>query len=325
MLILNESEIRACVALDLAALEAVEEGFACLARGEVIVPAPMNIDVPERQTEIHVKTAYARGLPGFAVKIASGFGINAARGLPTSSGLMVLLSAETGFPLALLLDNGYLTDVRTAVAGAIAAKHLARTEVPVIGIVGTGDQARYQVRALRLVRDVRRVVVYGRRREAAEAYAQEMSEELQVPVDVAVAVADLVAASDLVITTTGSRAALIEVGDVRAALHITAMGSDGPGKQELDPRILGRADKVVCDLRSQCARLGELQHALRAGILGDAAPVLELGDLVAGLKPGRTSDSELTVCDLTGLGIQDTSIALFAYERAKAAGLGREQ
>lgn len=325
MLILNESEIRACVALDLAALEAVEEGFASLARGEVIVPPPMNIDVPERQAEIHVRTAYARGLPGFAVKIASGFGINATRGLPPSSGLMVLLSAETGFPLAVLLDNGYLTDVRTAVAGAIAAKHLARTEVPVIGIVGTGDQARYQVRALRLVRDVRRVVVYGRRREAAEAYAQEMSEELQVPVDVAVAVADLVAASDLVVTTTGSRAALIEAGDVRAALHITAIGSDGPGKQELDPRILGRADKVVCDLRSQCARLGELQHALRAGILADDAPVLELGDLVTGLKPGRTSDSELTVCDLTGLGIQDTSIALFAYERAKAAGLGREQ
>ena len=325
MLILNESEIRACVALDLPALEAVEEGFASLARGEVIVPPPMGIEVPERQAEIHVKTAYVRGLPGFAVKIASGFGINTSRGLPTSSGLMVLFSAETGFPLALLQDNGYLTDVRTALAGAIAAKHLARKTVSVIGIVGTGDQARHQLRALRLVRDVRRVVVYGRRREAAAAYAQEMSEELQVPVDMAAAVADLVAASDLVVTTTGSRAALIRAGDVRAALHITAMGSDGPGKQELDPQILGRADKVVCDLRSQCARLGELQHALRAGILGEDGAVSELGDLVAGLKPGRTGDGELTVCDLTGLGIQDTSIAVFAFERAKAAGLGREQ
>lgn len=321
-LVLNEAELRSSVGVDAEALAAVEDGFARLARGEVVVPPPIGIDVPERKAEVHVKTAYVHGLPAFAVKVASGFYANPKAGLPASSGLMVVLSAETGWPEALLLDNAYLTEVRTALAGAIAAKYLAPATVETAGVIGVGMQARFQLRALKLVRDFRRVVAFGRRPEAVRGFVAEVSEELQVEVVPARDPADVARRSTVVVTATAAREPLLGVGDLHEGLHITAMGSDGPGKQELDPRILGRADLVVCDLRAQCERLGELQHAVAAGTLDADKPVVELGALCAGQRPGRTSESQITVCDLTGVGVQDTAIAGFALARARARGLG---
>ena len=321
-LLLNEAEVRTVVDVDADALAAVEDGFARLARGEVIVPPPIGLDVPEREAEVHVKTAYVRGLPGFAVKVASGFYANAAAGVPVSSGLMVVLSAQTGWPLALLLDNAYLTEVRTALAGALAAKYLAKPSIRTVGVVGVGMQARFQLRALRLVRDFREVVVYGRKREAVLKYAAEVSKQLGVEVVPARDVAEVVRRSDLVVTATSSRQPLVFARDIHEGLHVTAMGSDGPGKQELDPAVFGRADLVVCDLRSQCERLGELQHALAANTLPAATPVIELGTLAAGLAPGRRDDAQVTVCDLTGVGVQDTAIAVYALGRARARSIG---
>jgi ectoine utilization protein EutC len=317
-LLLNEEEIRSCVGLDLEALAAVEDAFTRLARGEAILPAPIGIDVPERRAEIHVKTAYVRGLDGFALKIASGFYGNSELGLPVSNGLMLLLSAMTGRPQALLLDNAYLTEVRTALAGAIAAKHLAKRNVDTVGVVGAGMQARYQVQALRLVRDFRKVLVYARRREAVESYIKDVSSALKVDVVPSPSVAQLVRDSDLVVTATPAREALVFAEDLHAGVHITAMGSDGPEKQELDPEVLSRAHRIVCDSKSQSRRLGELQKAR----LGDDAPLVELGQVTAGLEPGRRDDSEITVCDLTGLGVQDTAIAVYAVRKASALGLG---
>jgi ornithine cyclodeaminase/alanine dehydrogenase-like protein (mu-crystallin family) len=256
------------------------------------------------------------------VKVASGFYANAKAGLPVSSGLMIVLSAETGWPQALLLDNAYLTEVRTALAGAIAAKHLAPATVETAGVIGVGMQARFQLRALKLVRDFRKVVAFGRRAEAVRRFIADVSEELQVEVVPARDPAEVARLSAVVVTATPAREPLLTVGDLHEGLHITAMGSDGPGKQELDPRILGRADLVACDLRAQCERLGELQHAVAAGTLTAATPVVELGALAAGQRPGRTSESQITVCDLTGVGVQDTAIAGFALARARARGLG---
>ncbi len=321
-LLLNEAEIRSCVDVGAEALAAVEDGFARLARGEVVVPPPIGMDVPEREAEVHVKTAYVRGLPAFAVKVASGFYANAKAGLPVSSGLMIVLSAETGWPLALLLDNAYLTEVRTALAGAIAAKYLAPTTVHAAGVIGVGMQARFQLRALKLVRAFRKVVVFGRKPEAVRKFMADMSEELNVEVVPAKNPAEVVRRCEVVVTTTPAREPLIAVADLHAGLHVTAMGSDGPGKQELDPRIFQRADLVACDLRSQCERLGELQHAIAAGTITSATPVVELGELIVGKRNGRQSDSEITVCDLTGVGVQDTAIAWFALGRARAKGLG---
>lgn len=322
-LILNEKELRACVALDAAALAAVESAFAQMARGEAEVPAPMGIVVPEREGEVHIKSAYLRGHDGFAVKIASGFWRNAAEGLPVSSGMMVLLDARTAFPQALLLDNGYLTEVRTALAGAIAAKYLAPATVRTVGVIGAGMQARMQAEALRLTRAFERVRVWARRPEAAQDYAAEMSAKLGVEVRAAASIAEVVRESDVVITTTPARQPLVMAADVHPGLHITAMGSDGPGKQELDPLVLARADLVVCDRRAQCERLGELQHAGAAGLDASKLPIVELGEVITGAKPGRTGAPQITVCDLTGVGVQDTAIASLAYAKARARGLGR--
>jgi ectoine utilization protein EutC len=323
LLLLNESEIRECVGLDLPALSAVEEGFSNLFLGKAVVPPPIGIEVQDPQAEIHVKSAYVIGLSGFAVKIASGFYQNAQKGLPVSSGLMVLFSAETGWPQALLLDNAYLTEVRTALAGAIAAKYLAKSEIETVGVVGVGAQARFQVEALRLVRRFKRVVVYGRRPEPTREYVKDVSKKLDVEVIPARDTSEVVRRSDIVITATSAREPLVGVHDVHEGLHITAVGSDGPGKQELDPRVLARADVLACDLKSQCFRLGELQHGLAAGSIREDSPIVELGQLTSGHHDGRHSPTDITVCDLTGVGVQDSAIAVFAYERAKSRGLGR--
>jgi ectoine utilization protein EutC len=321
-LLLNESELRAAVGLDASALAVVEDSLTYLARGEVDMPMPMGIEIPEHEGEVHVKSAYIKSLPGFAVKIASGFYRNPGLGLPTSSGMMILLSSNTGFPMAMLLDNAYLTDVRTALAGAVAAKHLAPANVRTVGVVGTGVQARLQVQALQLVRSFRNVVVWGRRPEAMRKYVKEVSETLGLDVVPAASVSEVVHRSELVVTTTPARTGLVKAADLHPGLHITAMGSDGPGKQELEPAVLARADRLVCDRKSQCFVLGELQHGLAAGTLDEASSIDELGEITAGIKRGRTREDEISVCDLTGVGTEDTAIALFALRLAKEKGLG---
>jgi ornithine cyclodeaminase len=323
VLLLNEQQIRDCVPLDSRALAAIEKAFVSLARGEAVVPSPLEFHLPDRNGEVHVKSAYVRGLPSYALKVASGFYGNAAQGLPNSSGLVVVLSSETGFPQALLLDNGYLTDVRTALAGAIAAKYLAKKNIETVGVVGAGIQARFQVQALALVRRFRQVLVYGRNAEAAAKYATEMSTAVELEVTAAPNISELLRRSDIVVTTTPSRKPLIEARDLHPGLHITAMGSDLPGKQELDPAVLARADRLVCDQVAQCAKAGELQHALSAKVV-EPGKAVELGAVISGEQPGRQNDDQITVCDLTGIGVQDTAIGLFAYEQARARKLGRE-
>ena len=323
MLLLNEEQIRQCVQLDRRALDAIEKAFVSLSRGEAVVPSPLEFHLADRNGEVHVKSAYLRGLPSYAIKVASGFYGNAAQGLPTSSGLVVVLSAETGFPQALLLDNGYLTDVRTALAGAIAAKYLARQNVETVGIIGAGIQARFQLQALLLVRKFRNVVVYARNAEAGRKYADEMSRVTKAELLPVSSISELMRRSDLVVTTTPSRQPLIKASDLHPGLHITAMGSDLPGKQELEPAVLARADILACDQIAQCAKAGELQHALAAKTV-EKGKAVEVGEVIAGTKPGRQNDSQITVCDLTGIGVQDTAIAMLAYDQARARGLGTE-
>ncbi len=320
--ILKESEIRQCVGLDDDALEAIADGFRRLAQGKATMPPILRVDVPENNGEVDIKTAYLQGLDGFAVKMSSGFFNNHELGLPSLSGMMILLSTQTGFPQALLLDNGYLTDVRTGLAGALAAQHLAPERPNTVGVIGAGSQARYQVRALQLVRDFERVLVYSVPAETAQTYAAEMAETLGVPVAAVGSAQEVVRQSDIVVTTTPSREPIIRAEWVHPGLHITAMGADAEGKQELEAAVFARADVVVCDRKSQAFRLGELHHALQQGILSQDSDVSELGELLTGERPGRTGAEQVTVCDLTGTGVQDTAIALLAYRRANEKGLG---
>lgn len=320
--ILREKEIRQCVGVNKEALEAVAGGFRRLAEGKAAMPPIMRVDVPENNGEVDIKTAYLQGLDGFAVKMSSGFFNNRELGLPSLSGMMILLSTKTGFPQAILLDNGYLTDVRTGMAGALAARYLAPERVRTAGVIGAGAQARYQMRALRLVRDYQRVLVYSVPHDTAEIYAAEMTQELGVPVTAVDSAEEVVRESEMVVTTTPSKSPIVRAEWLHPGLHITAMGADAEEKQELHAGVFARADLIACDRKAQVFRLGELHHALDAGILREDSDVVELGELVTGSREGRRDDEQITICDLTGTGVQDTAIALLAFERAQAAGLG---
>jgi ornithine cyclodeaminase len=320
--ILTENDLRQCLQMDESALDAISEGFSQLAVGTVDVPPIMRVDIEEHHGEVDVKTAYIAGKDSFAIKIASGFHENRLKGLPTGSGMMVLISAETGVPMAMLLDNGYLTEVRTGIAGAVAAEHLARENVETAGVIGSGSQARYQMEALKLVRDYQRILVYGIIPGEVEQYVEEMANKLSVEVIQADHAEMVVRESEIVVTATPSQQPYLEADWLHPGLHITCMGSDAEHKQEIFTDVFAQADLVVCDRKSQVFRLGELHHAKDAGIITSEDQVIELGELTSGKHPGRQDDSQITICDLTGVGVQDTQIARLAYAAASREDLG---
>ncbi len=323
VLILTERDLRECVSLDGDAVDIVETAFATLARGGVVMPPILSMAIEAQHGEVDVKTAYVPGLEGFAIKVSPGFFDNPERGLPSLNGLMVVLDAETGIVKAVLLDNGYLTDVRTAAAGAVAARHLAPEELDTVGVIGAGLQARLQIEALALVRPFAKLQVWARDTQKAEAYGGRMAASLRRPVTIAPSAEALVRESQLVVTTTPSRTPLIRAEWLHPGLHITAMGSDAADKNELDPAILAAADRFVCDRVTQSAKVGELRAAIAAGTVAEGHRPDELGAICAGLAPGRRSAAEVTVCDLTGTGIQDTAIAVHALRVARERGLGQ--
>ena len=320
--ILTERELRDCVALDADAIACIEGCFRTLATEEVVMPPILRLDIAAHHGEVDVKTAYLPGVPSFAIKISPGFFDNPELGLPSVNGLMLLFSATTGLVEAVLLDNGYLTNVRTAAAGAVAAKWLARPDARVAGVIGAGVQARLQLQALRLVRDIERAWVWARNPAKARAFAEAAGAELGLEIGVSPAPEDLVRRSDIVVTATPSTTPLIQAEWLQAGQHFIAMGSDAEHKNELAPEVIAHADRYVCDRQSQCAVLGELHHAIRAGAVRSDARFPELGQVIAGQEPGRTSDRQITVCDLTGTGAQDTAIATMAGRRARARGAG---
>ncbi|SFE62251.1 cyclodeaminase [Alteribacillus iranensis] len=322
MFIFSEKDIRQVTDVNEKALELIEDGFKKLAREEVTMPPILRVDIPENNGEVDVKTAYVKGMDKFALKISSGFFNNPDKGLPSLSGMMLLFSTETGFTEAVLQDNGYLTDVRTAVAGALAAKYLAKPKMKTAGIIGTGTQARYQLRALHLVRSFEEVLVYGRKEERVHQYIKDMEDTLGVKVRAAESPEEVVRHSDTVVTTTPAKEPLIQKEWLHPGLHITAMGSDAEDKNEIHPSVLEEVDVLACDSVSQVFRLGEHHHAAEAGVLKESSNTLELGHLALGNEKGRENDEQVTFCDLTGTGVQDTAIAVYAYDKLREAEKG---
>jgi ornithine cyclodeaminase len=310
--IVQEEALRAAVTPE-RAVAVVRDAFRADGEGRTQVPSVIHLDIRAARGEFHVKTAHIEGIPHIGVKIASGFYDNPSRGLPSGSGLIALFDAATGLPAALLLDNGFLTDIRTGAAGAVAADYLARREITTVGVVGSGVQARHQVRCLRVVRTFSRILAWSPTPERLAAYGAEMSLE-GYDVTAASGIEEVCTEADILITATPSAAALVKAAWLRDGVHVTAVGSDSPGKHELEPACLDRADLVVVDRYGQCAAFGELKHALEAGLLTRHDVHGELGAIVAGAKPGRTSDAQITIADLTGVGFQDTAIASAAYE-----------
>ncbi len=323
ILILNEKELIENIHLDATLIEEIEKGFVALSNNQATVPPIMMIPVPERDGEVDIKSAFVHTMDSMAVKIASGFFKNPEIGLPSQSGQMLVLSTVTGMLQGVLLDNGYLTQIRTAAAGAIAAKYLARKNITTVGVFGSGVQARYQMEALALVRRFEKIVMFSLDpQERKLSFVHDMKERLNVEVILAENGADLVAASDIVVTTTPSRKAYFSPEWIKPGLHITSMGSDAEDKQELYADVFRKVDVIACDLLSQSTRLGELRAVKEAGILPDLSVVRPLGEVISGKQKGRENDEQVTVCDLTGVGVQDTMVAMMAYLIAKEKGLG---
>lgn len=286
---------------------AIESGFVAYSSGDVVTPPVGELVFEQPPGDTHIKYGYIKEDDYFVIKIASGFYQNAAYDLPSGSGLMLVFSQKTGFPETILLDEGYLTNVRTAVAGQIAAKYLAPETIHAIGVFGTGIMARMQVQYLKSVTDCRRVIVWGRSDGSLQTYKNDMQDDgydVQVTRDPA----EVTSACNLILMTTPSQEALVDSSQIGPGTHITAMGSDTPEKQELDPGILQQADIVVTDSLEQCQLRGEIHQALKAGHLA-LGEIIELGKIIEDGKRCRTSDDQITVADLTGVAVQDIQIA----------------
>jgi ornithine cyclodeaminase len=296
----------------------MESAFVAYSTGKAVVPPVGELLLPDAQADVHIKYGYIVGEPYYVIKVASGFYGNPERGLPSSNGLMLVFSRTTGELVAILLDEGYLTDLRTGAAGAVAAKHLAPKTVRRIGIVGSGTQARYQLRMLKPVVTCRAVLAWGRHPERLERYREEMTAE-GFAVTTTTDVREVMATCDLIVTCTASRAQLLLRDQLRPGIHITAVGADTPGKQELDPLILRRAEVVVADSLSQCVERGEIAHAVRSRCVRPD-DVVELGAVIAGKAPGRLSEEDITVADLTGVAVQDIEIARTVLEAIATKG-----
>jgi ornithine cyclodeaminase len=314
--VFSEAALRAAISPE-RAVAVMRDAFRADGEGRTHVPPVINLEIPSARGEFHIKTAHIDGVPHIAVKIASGFYDNAAKGLPSGSGMMALFDASTGLPVALLLDNGFLTDIRTGAAGAIAADYLAPAFINTVGVIGSGIQARHQVRCLRAVRPFARVLAWSPSSERLRAYCTEMNAEGYTAVE-AESAEQVCSEANVLITATPARSPIVKADWIHDGMHITALGSDSPGKAELEPGVLDRADLVVVDRYAQCAGFGELRRALEAALLTRHDVHAELGEIVAGTKAGRTSDTQVTVADLTGVGFQDTAIASAAFALVSA-------
>ncbi len=312
--VLTEQAIKSLVGMGDEELATIEAVYPLISEGAAVMPPIMRIDVEDHNGEVDVKSAYLPGYEGIAIKVSAGFFDNPQRGLPSLGGFMMVLDAGTGLPLAALFDNGYLTDLRTGLAGAVAARHLAPLGPVRAAVLGAGAQARFQLDALRMVRPVSSVAIWARRDEQSRQMAGAVGGE---PV---ASIAEAVAQANVVITATPATGGLIEETHLHPGLHITAVGSDAEHKRELARGVLASSDLVVVDSRSQSKRLGEARAAVEEGF--DPSRLVELGEVVSGRHPGRSADEQITICDLTGTGAQDTAIASLTVSRARAQGVG---
>jgi ornithine cyclodeaminase len=316
--IITEQVVRESISFDEASIAAIEKAFASLASGSaVVMPPVMQINVDAVQGQTCVKSAYTPGDAFFVVKLASTFHQNHKLDVPNASGLMLVCNSQTGHVECILLDNGYLTALRTQAAGAVAAKHLSRWNSKSAALIGAGRQARLQLVALLAVRPIERAVVWSPNAKECEAFASDMRENLGIDVRSSDSAEAAVRGADIIVTATPARTPVVKAEWLSQGQHITAMGADAPGKSELWPETLLKATLYACDREQQCRSLSELHAAIEAGVVPADFPAAEIGDIVSGLRTGRRSDADITIADLTGLGVQDTAIALLAWSKIR--------
>lgn len=296
---------------DIDLIDAMQEGFIQYSNGNTVVPPVGELVFTDPPGDTHIKYGYIKNQDHYVIKIASGFYNNPQLGLPSSMGLMLLFSQKTGLPKAILLDEGYLTDIRTAAAGALAAKYFAPQIWTAIGIIGTGIQAKLQLEYLQKVNLCKEVWVWGRTPENVRQFAQEIG--LQYTVHVASTASELAKNCNIIITTTPSSEALLKAKDICKGTHITAVGSDTGHKQELDSEILAMADLVIADSIPQSKSRGEIFKAVSHGTINEEK-IIELGTAIQNKEMQRSDQDQITVVDLTGVAVQDIMIASAVYQ-----------
>ena len=321
-LILNSSEIKKCVQLNGQLIPIIEDAFKSLALGKTTMPPILRLDIEKYHGESDVKAAYIDGLDSYAIKVASGFFNNPNLGLPSSNGLMILLDSKTGMLKSVLLDKGYLTDIRTAIAGAIAAKHLSNPESSNVGIIGAGIQAKMQLEALLLVRNIKTAYIWSRDSKKTKTFVQNIKDKINIKINACETPEETINLSEILITCTPSKSPIIKSEWLKKGLHITAMGSDAEMKNELDPKIIKDCDYYIPDSQSQTSILGELNHAIKAGLVSAEKKYNELGSVIINSNLGRRNINDVTVADLTGTGVQDTAIARHTYKISADKGFG---
>ena len=321
MLVLNRNEIATLLNLD-EYITAVEQAFRLYAEGRTLATGLLHINA--RDGEFHIKAGgLDLGRSYFGLKVNGGFFQNQARfGMANIQGAIYLADAENGLPLA-LMDSREITIKRTGAATAVAAKYLAKQDASVVTICGCGIQGRVQLEALTRVLPIKNAFAYSLKPDKAVSFAEEMQAKLKITV---VPVTDLrtaVSTSDVCVTCTPAKGFFLQQDYVSPGTFISAVGADSPDKQELEPALLA-SSKVVVDILDQCERVGELHHAIAADLLTGKSAYAELGEIIAGRKPGRTSEEEITIFDSTGTALQDVAAAAMVYEKAKELKRGVE-
>jgi len=309
--VLTEDEIRSLLP-NIELLPLIEKAFTLYSNSQVQLPPVTELNFEKPPGDVHIKCASVKEMPYYVVKIASGFYENPGKGISSSQGLMLLFDSETGFTRAVLLDNGYLTDIRTGLAGAVCAKYLAPKNITQIGIVGAGIQAQMQLKYLKTVTECRKVLVWARSEAGLKKFLDEIDHEYWDIIPTT-NLQELAENSNLIVTTTPSREYLIKKEWIKPGTHITAVGSDTPHKIELDPAIVAHSDLVVVDSLEQCKFRGEL-YQMYQHQLSPKNKVVELGKVITDKSLGRKNDAEITIADLTGIATQDLMIAQGVYE-----------
>ena len=317
ILLINKKEVKEFLDME-KTINTVEKAYTAYFLGKTIQPPVVNLTIPDCEGELDIKSAYSSDLELIGIKAASGFYHNPIKfGISSGTGIIVLMDGETGFALS-VMDGSYITTVRTGAAGAVGAKYLARKNSQHVFILGAGSQGRIQLKGLQeVLPELQTVLIYDLNRDNMKRFIEEMSPQTGLKIEEAESIEEGARNADVIITVTPSHSPQIKASWIKKGAHVNAIGSDGPGKQELDPEIFKSA-RVVVDCWNQVKVIGECQHAIKAGYLKEDGSNIwaEIGEITSGHKSGRENENEITLFDATGMAVLDVATAGLVYHSA---------
>lgn len=319
-LILTRKEISRLLNME-TAIGAAEEAYRIYGQEKLVQPPIISIDIPEHNGELDIKSCYSMTDDIISIKNASGYWSNTKDyNLPNLIASIILLDGKTGYPLC-IMDGSMITGYRTGAAGGLSAKILGRKDSKTVGVIGAGNQARMQIRAIKEVLDIKTVKVWSHLNDGMDAYKRDIEQELDIQVEICETAESAVRNVDIIVTATPGRKAIVQDDWIKAGTHIIAVGADNKGKQELDTKIFRRA-RVFVDSKEQCLEIGETRNPIISGDITPDSIDAEISEVILNIKDGRTSKEEITIFDTTGMGIQDNTLAFKLYKNAIESGMG---